>query len=204
MRLCWVVWGTIIQGGSWTSFWGTSGEKHPLLSSISSGWANMRKRVSRVCVWWSRRGEKQMFSIADCPVRLVCCDIGQTEEGMLSNTPQAQMYIYSEHIINIFFFLQRNLLCYVSLYYHCLYVCIEVGNTHSLFSQVQHVLGASTSSKLEKSSKVSRKTSSKSLKISGQRTMFSKSIILIKKTKKNRIVLVNLLQEVRSCHLTKF
>lgn len=147
-----------------------------------------------------------MFSIADCPVRLVCCDIGQTEEGMLFNTPQAQMYIYSGYIINIYiFFLQSNLLCYVSLYYHCLYVCIEVGNTHSLFSQVQHVLGASTSSKLEKkSSKVSRKTSSQNLKISGERTMFSKSIILIKKTKKNRIVLVNLLQEVRSCHLTKF
>lgn len=147
-----------------------------------------------------------MFSITDCPVKLVCCDIGQTEEAMLSNTPQAQMYIYSEHIVNIFFFffLQSNLLCYVSLYCHCLYVCIEVGNTHSLFSQVQHVLGVFTSSKLEKSSKVSRKTSSKNLKISGQHTMFSQSIILIKKTKKNRIVFVNSLQEIRSCHLTKF
>lgn len=44
-----------------------------------------------------------MLFKADCPVRLACCDIGQTQEEMLSKTPQAQMYMYSGYIVNIFF-----------------------------------------------------------------------------------------------------
>lgn len=66
-----------------------------------------------------------MFSIADCPVRLVCCDIGQTEEGMLSNTPQAQMYIYSEHIVNIFFF-------FCKATYFVMYPCITIAYMYVL------------------------------------------------------------------------
>lgn len=48
MRLCQVECGRITQGGSWTSFWGTRGEKHPPLCSMGSPWArNECKHVAK-------------------------------------------------------------------------------------------------------------------------------------------------------------